>query len=285
MTKHRIISLFIPLLIVACTALGLTGCHVKVNVIGLSDYFYADSEKYTIGAAELSETVKTVEIDWLVGNVTITAHSSDTISFSEKSDKELSEETKLRYWLDGTTLRIRLCACGKWNLSELKKDLTVFVPDSLVIENLKVDSVSANMNLSGFAVAQSVEINTISGTLEAEFSELLNTFQGSSTSGAFKVSAPSVSHFKSSTINGVVSLSVQKEPDWLNVDTTSGKVNLNLPVSSSFTLDYGTTSGDLTSDLFYRKSAGKYIFGDGKGEYKISTVSGDVRITANAQEG
>lgn len=37
---------------------------------GLSEFSYADVENYSVGAAELSETVEHIEIHWLVGNVT-----------------------------------------------------------------------------------------------------------------------------------------------------------------------------------------------------------------------
>lgn len=41
-------------------ALWLTGCQVKINeeTSGLSEFSYADVENYSVGAAELSETVE-----------------------------------------------------------------------------------------------------------------------------------------------------------------------------------------------------------------------------------
>lgn len=285
MTKHKMIRLFIPLLIVVCTALGLTGCVINGNVVGLSDYYYADSEKYSAGEAELSGTVENIDINWPVGSVTVLPHNANAVCLSEKSEREWAVDRQLHYWLDNTTLKIKYYGCGKWDLSELKKDLTVLVPDTLILSTLKVSSLSTNVKLSNLAVSQSVEVNTLSGELEAEFSLPLNEFKGDSTSGLIRVIAPSISRFNAEAISGAVNLSVSKEPDWLNVDTTSGDISLILPESASFTLDYDTTSGDLSSELSYRKSARKFIFGDGKGDYNISTVSGDVRITANAQEG
>lgn len=285
MTKHRIIKSSVLFAIVACLAVGFTGCKTKCHIVGISDYYYENSENYTAGEAELSETVENIDINWVVGSVTVLPHTENTVCLSEESELELAEDIKLRYWLDDTTLRIKFCACRKMDFSDLEKDLTVLVPDTLILNNLKVSTLSADVNLSDCAVTQSVKVNTVSGTLNADFSQPLNEFRGDSTSGSFTVIAPSVSRFQVGTVSGVVSLSAEKEPDWLNFDSTSGNINLVLPESSSFTLDYDATSGDLSSELPYRKSSGKYIFGDGKGEYNIATVSGDVRITANKQEG
>lgn len=69
-------------------------------------------------------------------------------------------------------------------------------------------------------------------------------------------------------------------PEALDIQTISGNIDLSLPEDVSFTLEFHSTSGELSSDLPYRAEEGRYIFGNGEGEYKIGTVSGDVRITA-----
>lgn len=279
MKKQRLAA-FALILIVACMLFALTGCRIKGGIIGLSDYRYDDEGKYTVGEAELTQTIESLEIDWLVGNLTVLPHNLNSVCFSEESQRELTDDTKLRYWLDGTTLRIRFCACGKRDLSELKKDLTILVPDTLIMSSLKVNSISANANLKGVAVTQSVKVNTVSGEFEADFTQPLNEFNGDSTSGSFTIIAPKISRFDIGTVSGEVSLSSEKECDLLEVDATSGSVSLSLPENASFTLDYDTVSGDLSSELSHRRSFGKYIFGDGNGEYEISTVSGDIEITA-----
>ncbi len=281
-------------------ALCLTGCSIRINrgIFGLPGVSYSNAEKYMVGAAELSESVENIEIDWLAGNVTMEPHDSDTVSFSEESRNELSDDTKLRYWLDGATLRIKFCRSGLWTLTGLKKNLTVLVPKNLKLTNLKVNSVSADIHLDTVradsasinttsgriqlvdcAVTELAEINTVSGRLESTFAQPLNEFQASATSGAVRVSAPSITRFKAGTVSGAVSLSAKSAPEALEIETTSGDIALTLPEDASFTLDYDSVSGELSSDLPCQTHAGKYIFGDGKGEYAIDTVSGDVRIT------
>lgn len=316
MRKAKMVVL---LMAVVGMVLCLTGCRMNVNTegSGLSDISYANSEKYTPGAAELSQTVEHIEINWPVGSVTVKPHGSDTVSFSEESAKELTDDARLHYWLDGATLHIQFCRAGKWRLDDMEKDLTVLVPDALTLAEVEVNSLSAevcleglrankltvdtmsaevrldglradrltvgttsgNTRLVGCAVTELVNTSTISGELEAELVQPLAEFNGSSTSGAFQISAPAIENFSSSSISGSVSLSVQSAPKLLDIDTTSGNIDLVLPEDAAFTLDYDATSGELSSDLPYTMERGRYIFGDGTGKYVIGAISGDVQIT------
>lgn len=278
-------------------ALCLAGCVVRRSGGGFSDISYADLERYTAGAAELPEPVEHIQIHWPVGSVTVKVHSGDTVSFSEESTKELTDDARLRYWLDGTTLHIQFCGTGKWLLDELEKELTVLVPDDLTLAEVEVNTLSApifldgiqanrltadttsgDMRFMGCAVTEAVNTNTISSTLEADFTRPLGAFSGGSTSGSFQISAAAIEDFSASSISGSVSLSIEEAPKALDIQTTSGNIDLTLPEDASFTLDYNATSGDLTSDLPYTIEGGRYIFGDGTSEYVIGAISGDVQI-------
>lgn len=285
------------------TALGLTvclaGCMVKGDTGSTAavDLTYDDSENYTIGGAQLNDTVEHIEIDWIAGNVKLLYSDSDMVSFSEESNKNLTDDFKLHYWLDGTTLKIRFCGSGHWSLGRLEKDLTVTVPKNFPLTNLKITSISANVSLeaietesafiettsgiiclTGCTVTDRFEFETISGGLEAEFAEPLNELTGSTSSGAVAVTAPHIDRFKVSAASGSVSLSAEAEPQWLDIGTVSGTVDLTLPESASVTLDFRSTSGKLSSELSGRTEDGKYIFGDGAGEYRIKTVSGNAAV-------
>ena len=278
-------------------ALCLAGCRVSNHAGGLSDISYADSEQYTAGAAELSETVEQIDIHWPVGSVTVKPHGENTVSFSEESASELTEDARLHYWLDGTVLHIQLCQAGKWRLDEMEKELTVLVPDDLTLAEVEVNTLSApicldgiqankltadttsgDMRFTGCAVTEAVNTSTISSTLEADFTQPLGAFSGSSTSGSFQISAAAIESFSATSISGSVGLSIEEAPKALDIQTTSGNIDLTLPEEASFTLDYNATSGDLTSDLPYTIEGGRYIFGDGTSEYVIGAISGDVQI-------
>lgn len=292
----------IVMLILAAVGLSLclTGCGVNINMGNdLFDFSYPDAENYSVGAAEFSETVEYIEIDWLAGNVTVASHSSDTVSLSEESLADLAEDTQLHYWLDGTTLHMKFCRSGKWRLDGLKKDLTVLVPEDLPLTSLTVKSMSADIHLDALqaesanigtssgdveltdcAVTDLVQVDTTSGWVGMSLTEPLETFTWDAVSGTLQITAPKVRNFSAGSVSGEVSLSVEEEPETLSIKTTSGSIDLALPEDASFTLDYDSTSGELSSDLTHRTESGKYLFGDGKAEYQIGTVSGDVRITA-----
>lgn len=293
----------IAMLVLATVGLSLclTGCGVNINMenTGFSDFSYADAENYSVGAAEFSATVEHIEIDWLAGNVTVASHSSDTVSFSEESLAALTEDTQLHYWLDGTTLHMKFCRSGKWRLDGAEKDLTVLVPEDLPLTSLTVKSMSAgihldalqaesanmgtssgNVELTDCAVTDIVQIDTISGWADVQLAGSLETFLWDASSGSLQITAPKVKNFFAGSVSGAVSLSVEEEPETLSIKTTSGSIDLALPEDASFTLDYDSTSGDLSSDMPCRTESGQYLFGDGKVEYQIGTVSGNVRITA-----
>ena len=292
----KIIAMLV--LTAAGMSLCITGCGVNINM-GNTGLSYADAENYSVGAAEFSETVEHIEIDWLAGNVTVASHSSDTVLFSEESLAALTEDTQLHYWLDGTTLHMKFCRSGKWRLDGLEKDLTVLVPEDLPLTSLTVKSMSAdihlnalqaesanigtssgNVELTDCAVTDIVQADTTSGWVDMSLIEPLEAFAWGTTSGTLQITAPKVRNFSAGSVSGEVSLSVKEEPETLSIKTTSGSIDLALPEDASFTLDYDSTSGDLSSDLPCRTESGQYLFGDGKAEYQIGTVSGDVRITA-----
>ena len=67
----------------------------------------------------------------------------------------------------------------------------------------------------------------------------------------------------------------------MDIDTASGKVTLQLPADSNFTLDMDTASGDFRSDLALKMDGKKYVCGNGKGMIKIDTASGDIFLKEN----
>ncbi len=147
------------------------------------------------------------------------------------------------------------------------------------LNEFKCNTVSGDINLKA-AVNETVDIDTVSGDTKAEFFEPLNEFNGNSTSGEIWVKAISISRVEVETVSGEVYMQTQKEIGALDIDTTSGNIKLNLPDNASFKLVYDTTSGSLTAGPHTTKDE-THIFGDGKYEYYINTVSGDLQILMN----
>ena len=97
MNRSRL--LLIVLLVIAIV-LGASGSsHLFGGITGFS---YANADKYTIGDTEITSAVENLDIDWTSGKVNIEYHDGSGVSISEVANRSISEDEKLRWWLDGT---------------------------------------------------------------------------------------------------------------------------------------------------------------------------------------
>ena len=131
-----------------------------------------------------------------------------------------------------------------------------------VIGNAKevnIDTASGDIYLDG--MAEELELNTASGKIEVNENGKLKRANIGTASGDVKVAA--------------------KTFDDMDIDTASGKVTLQLPADSNFTLHMDTASGDFRSDLALKMDGKKYVCGNGKGMIKIDTASGDIFLKEN----
>ena len=291
-------KVLVPLFTAALCAVLLCGCRMSVRPsVGLSSFRYDHAEQYTGGGAILTDVVERVEIHWLSGSVAVQAHGEDTISFSEEANRELTKDDCLYYRLDGTTLLIQFCRSGKWDLNGLEKDLTVLLPEELLLKDLEIDSVSAeiaaqgvgteaaNLNtisgdirLTDCIITKLAELDTVSGAVATELTQPLDSLYAGTVSGHMEVTAPEIGAFHGDTTSGAVSLAVDAAPRELDIDTVSGDVTLHLPEEADFALEVDTVSGDFSSELPCAKKDGRYVCGSGTGVYEIDTTSGDIRM-------
>ena len=287
-------SASLSLALLLCTLL-LSGCGLRsLPFPGLSAFHYEHPEKYTVGGASFTDRVERVEVNWLSGSVTVSAHKGNEIRFSEKANRSLTDDLSMHYWLDGSTLRIQFCRSGKWNLNGLEKDLTLQLPERL-LDSLEVDTVSARVNLEDLAVkdlkldsvsgavrlrdcqvTHRAMVDTTSGSVKAELTAALREWKADTVSGSVELAVPEVEDFDVNTTSGSISLTVEKAPKNLDVDTVSGSVTLCLPADGDFTLDFDTVSGSFSSELACKTESSRRIFGNGQGEYSIDTTSGSV---------
>lgn len=276
------------------------GCRVQEEgSSGYSDFRYNDADKYLTGEAEITETVENIEIDWIGGSINVSYYDKDAVSFFEESVHVLNDDTRVHYMLDGTTLRIKFCKSGILNIDDSAKNLTVHIPESLSLKNLNIDGISAEVNadeiradkiyvstvsggihLTGCRITDKADLDSISGSINADITESVKTLNCSSVSGEIDIHAREIVCFSADTASGDVYLSSEAAPQELNIDTVSGKAYLQLPENSDFSLETDTVSGDFSSDIPCKGKDGNYIFGNGDGEYEIDTISGDINIAA-----
>ena len=301
--------------ILALCCLSLTGCTVfgqQVRLGMITDFVYNDADSYEIGDAVLSDEVRRLEIQWLDGGVEIV--TGGNASIAERANRELSEDMRMRWRLEDGTLQIMYCNSGKWSVDGLDKTLKVALPQT-ALERLSVTTVSGDVYVSGMR-ADSVECATTSGNVTASFDEASElsvcTISGrvdvtspadavrvnaDSTSGTVKlsmgrvdvldavtisgeldISAASIHQMDAGTTSGDISLRLAEKCDECTIRSISGEVTLALPEDSGFSLNFGTVSGALESEIAMRSRDGVQFCGDGAQKFEIHTTSGKLTI-------
>lgn len=139
--------------------------------------------------------------------------------------------------------------------------------NSLTVNETKFEGTSGELNIKSLLSTKN-EFNTTSGDTAIE--NITGDILGESVSGSFKFD------YKDFDNN-------------INIDTTSGDVELKLPKKSEFKLDFDSTSGDLKNDFPITVSGEadkheiKGTVGNGNKIIKINTTSGNATINASGE--
>lgn len=136
-------------------------------------------------------------------------------------------------------------------------------------------------------VEERIKVSTVSGDIRLD--NLSAPFQLSTTSGEITVNDGSGCG-KVGTVSGDIHISLCELIGDLTISATSAAVDLSLPETASFTLDFDSTSGEC-STFFDNVLSFNKKRNEAKGQYgnspenklDVSTVSGDLRITKSAQ--
>ncbi len=254
---------------------------------------YENDENYQKGGATITSEITSIEIEWVRGSVSVEYCDSDSIGFSEASVEEIKDKYILRYNVEGSTLHIKFAKTGKYPLSNIiKKDLTIKLPNSLQLNTLEIDSVSADVYVSGdnktisniniesvsggielIADAKSIDIESVSGNVAiastADSLELESTSGDASIGGSFK-------YIEVTGVSGEIAVNADALKN-CEISTTSGNVLL-VTAENSFTLEKSTVSGRFECEQEASTQGDKIIYGNGSNNYEISTVSGNITI-------
>ena len=236
------------------------------------DGAYLESGVYKVSA----QGVTKIDIKWTAGQVYLRPGDGENIEFLEASDQRLDSKSCLSYQIEDGKLTIRYIAGLR---TDAAKDLTVFLPESLkgTLEELDVETASAEVLLEDVRV-EKLDVETVSGTCS-----LMDGACGeadlSTTSGDIFVDGWESRSWDVETVSGYVVLSPTIFPQELDMETTSGDIDLFLPASDSFALKWKTVSGQLDSSYDDLAFDGKvYRHGPGGPVFSVETVSGNLYI-------
>ena len=275
-SKFLLVALIVVLLCLVSGTYSIFGGKVSIGLAA-----FANADKYTVGDTEITSTVENLDIDWTSGKVNIEYHAGSGVSVSETANRDTSEDEKLRWWLDGTTLRIKYAKPQLTIFNNLKKTLTVSLPESIVLKNVDIDTTSADIgvpsmtadeikfdttsgDVNAVITAKKLSASSTSGDLNVRQDSDINTAHFSSTSGALAFTVPSAEKISMESTSGDISVTVPGTVGDLNLDSTSGSIKPD--IANTDKAKFSSTSGDITATLVSFK------------DLNVDVTSGDVTL-------
>lgn len=248
-------------------------------------YIYDSANKYetldrsgfgsaedSVAASELLTGIDEIEIHWLTGDVYLVESDTDGVTFQEDYTGS-NEDYRMRYKVSNGKLTIQPCKSKLFGSIDLpRKALTVFLPDTLTLDKITVETVSADVELMGGSV-DTLSINTTSGNITGP-GLLAKEYELGTVSGDISLTAlpAGSSAIDCETVSGEVRISCTAHPDEIDFNSVSGNLRLTLPKGSCrYTLDFSTVSGDRDTERFISG-------GDETCDITAETVSGNVEL-------
>ena len=279
------IALICVSVVVAILALNFAG-RAAFGVLRAGErYIYDNANSYEMldrsgfGSGEQSATasepltdITEIEIHWLTGDVYLVESDTDGVTFQEDYTGS-NEDYRMRYKVSNGKLTIQPCKSKLFGSIDLpRKALTVFLPDTLTLDKITVETVSADVELMGGSV-DTLSINTTSGNITGP-GLLAKEYELGTVSGDISLTAlpAGSSAIDCETVSGEVRISCTAHPDEIDFNSVSGNLRLTLPKGSCrYTLDFSTVSGDRDTERFISG-------GDETCDITAETVSGNVEL-------
>lgn len=230
----------------------------------------ARAEQENVGDAEISAGIKNLEIEWTSGKVTIAYHSGSAVMIQEKITGLVSQDQRLRWALDGDTLRIRYDKPGFHLFSFLSftKELTVTLPEDLILREARITAESAALILPDLR-AENLYLSTKSGDIQARASA--RVLQASATSGDIVAQVMSDAEEVSLAVkSGKITLETAYRAEAVNLSATSG--GIRAAIREAGQMQISTKSGDIQAVVGSVKQA------------ECKSTSGDVTLEIAAWE-
>ena len=255
-------------LVVCLAALAVCGWLMFGGSISLAGgLVYDNAGKYTAGNTEISDPVEHLFIDWTEGQVNIEYHPGSGITVSETADRALTEDDKLRWWLDGSTLRIRYAKTGfRFSFTSLNKVLTVSLPEGTVLKSADIGSTSGDLNIPDLT-ADEIRLDSTSGGITA--AAAAKKLTASATSGDMKIRLRGeTGDVVLGSTSGCIACELDSAKS-VSAHSTSGSVSVTL-TGTAEKVKLGSTSGIVQADIASANKA------------EISSTSGNVSVKAAA---
>ncbi len=231
--------------------------------------------------------IDALSISGISADITVRYEDSDAIKAHFYGDIHLlsgSPEAHLAMTVDGGTAKIEVEPRGvttyRIGTGDLKLD--VIVPISLKAA-LAVQGVSGRVVLMGDVDVDSVDLNTVSGSISADKAKVSGTFEVNTVSGSIDIGDVAASRYVANSISGSVTASKVTGANVIKLGSISGRVDLGLPSDAQFDISASSVSGKVSCSfpVVIESSTDKKLVGrvgNGDTNIDITTVSGSISI-------
>lgn len=207
---------------------------------------------YKAGGASFSaDSVRSIEVEWVDGNVWLSESFTDEFVFSEETTAS-KEEARMHYKLERGVLKIKFQKPGLSSDSASPKQLRLSVPKKIHLKECEIDSVAGDVFVAATDFyAEELDLKTVSGNISVAASRN-GMIEAKTVSGNIEINAVIGAggyRVEFDTLSGAVDnpaqAAVSREGDDtfytygngtvpIKVETVSGKLILNPEVYPSF---------------------------------------------------
>ena len=252
----KLVVLLFPFLLASCSVMGV----------------YENAEKYVSGSQEYEGELKTLNVNWVSGTVTLVEDES-AAKISVKEDNELDEGQRVYTYFHDNTLDVQYAASGYiGRIDSNQKNLVITYKPGL--EKLNV-SITSGLFRANTIHANEMNVSLTSGRTEIDNVEVA-TINVSSTSGSVTLGNVKTQKLNSSFTSGSFTVNFEELKE-ASLHGTSGYIALRLPETGG-SVHVSQTSGKTHTHRDGKLIDGTYVFGDGSAKVDISLTSGTVEL-------
>lgn len=241
----------------------------------------AQAEQVHVGDGETAAAIRELKISWTSGKVHIAYHSGDNVLIREKTTGRISDDMRMRWFVEGETLTVEYDQPGfhLFSLLPHEKELTVTLPESLVLEKADISATSADLDIPAL-YADSVKLKSTSGDISAKVTA--RDIQGEMTSGDMELQVMSAAEeIKLHSTSGDITLETAWDAGKTAIESTSGKIQAAVKQTEEFKAS--STSGGIhailgeTKKVNFKSTSGNItVEMAGMKELDIHATSGNV---------
>lgn len=273
---------------------------ICINIFKGLTHFYPTGNSWKEGESivkkeKITEDIKDVTIDWIIGDVTIHKTDKKEIEIIQRTSESIAKDRLFSIKVSDNALYIqdrnknRFFSFFNWPrpssldvyLPEKVYDSfsfsgasTDFYSDPIEGKQLTIDSTSGDVEINGTFKESLLSIT--SGHLKSKnlVSDLLTVEM---TSGDVDLEG-SFKDINLDITSGVLEILSTTMLNKLNSESTSGNIKVSIPENEGFTVDLDKTSGNFSSDFPTTQNGDQYIYKNGAVKFDVNITSGNFEL-------